>query len=93
MGYCPYLCIRCKKIEDNGWGTDWYYFARHKNHIKQIFQLNIDLEKYEYIGNSIVSNTLCPHCCRVYKYKKDVENGRCLKLYTRKKQNGKWIRL
>jgi len=21
MGYCPYICILCKRIEDNGWGN------------------------------------------------------------------------
>lgn len=24
MGYCPYICIRCGNVEDNGWENDKY---------------------------------------------------------------------
>jgi hypothetical protein len=98
MGYCPYLCIVCYNVEDNGW---WNY--KHGcqysdlvnlDKIKAMFNLNIDLNTLIYDGRSTPTTyALCPKCYMKYRYKKEKSEGVCLKLYSKKKINGKWTEI
>lgn len=81
MCYCPYLCIVCKDIKDNGWGD-------MKVNLKKIN----DLSNYSCCGE-IVTPSLCDHCYRVYRYKNEKTNGVCLKMYSKKNVNGVWTKL
>jgi hypothetical protein len=99
MGYCPYLCIVCENIKDNGWWNNkhnsLYSDLVDLNDVKLIFNLNIDLTTLIY-GNYCSNPTtyaLCPKCYHKYRYKKEKSQGICLKLYSKRKINGKWIKL
>ena len=104
MGYCPYMCIVCENIEDNGWGYNCKNFKSYQKFldnrnllidVKTILNLNIDLSVLIYDDNSSTPYTfsVCPHCYRKYRYTKEYQNGICLKLYSKKKVNGNWIKI
>lgn len=60
-----------------------------------MFKLNIDLDKLEYPNycSTPITNALCPHCYHVYRYEKEKSQKICLKLYSKKKVNKRWIKL
>ncbi len=99
MCYCPYLCIVCEDVKDNGWWNHKYN-CQYSNlvnlyDVKLIFNLRINLAMLMYDNYSSIPTTyaLCPKCYRKYKYEKEKSRGICLKLYSKRKFNGKWIRL
>lgn len=99
MGYCPYFCIVCEDIEDNGWFTYKdestyikFIYEFGKNEVKTLFKLNIDLTNDGFEKNEIVyTYSICLKCSRKFRYKKDKLNGSCLKMHTKRKIDGKWI--
>ena len=109
MGYCPYMCIVCENIEDNGWGYNCKNFKSKSyqefflynndyllNDVKTILNLNIDLSVLIYdtsTSSTPITFSVCPNCYRKYRYTKEYQNGICLKLYSRKKVNGNWIKI
>ena len=99
MGYCPYLCIVCENIEDNGWWNNkhdcQYSNLVNLNDVKIMFNLHIDLTTLIYGNYNSTPTTyaLCSKCYRKYRYKKEKSQGICLKLYSKIKINGKWTNL
>lgn len=97
MGYCPYLCIVCKNVKDNGWWNKKHdcqqYFMVDMNNVNALFNLNIDLHKliYPQYSSTPITYALCFHCYRKYRYTTEKLHGKYLKMYTKKKVNGKWI--
>lgn len=62
MGYCSYLCIVCEYVEDNCW---WNYEKDcqyrdlvNLNDVKQIFNLQIDLETLILLLNKIYGKNI-----------------------------------
>ena len=102
MGYCPYMCIVCENIKDNGWEcknfTSYQKFIDNRrnslNDVKKTLNLNVNLSVLLYDNRSTPTTfTVCPCCYRKYRYTKEKQNKICLKLYSKKKVNGKWIKL
>lgn len=98
MGYCPYLCIVCDSIEDNGWLSKFHYQYSDlvsMEDVKLTFGLNIDLNTLIYSDYCSTPTTyaLCAKCYRKYRYEKEKSQGICLKLYSKKKVDGKWTKL
>src|SRR5688572_20488953 len=61
MGYCPYMCIVCERIEDNGWwepGIDEDNYYRCEVTKRKLY-INFDneLERYEHANY----NENCKH--------------------------------
>ena len=99
MGYCPYMCIVCENVEDNGWWNkkhdSQYSDLVDLEDVKKIFNLSIDLNILTYPDycSTPTTKAICPHCYSVYRYTKEKSQGICLKLYSKKKVNGQWVKL
>ena len=71
MGYCPYECLICKSIKDNGWGSGRDSICDecfdelkelHKKIYKKCIICDIDGDGYsEYIFND-EHNNICKDC-------------------------------
>lgn len=59
MGYNPYECIVCGRIEDNGWGNMYKV-----EEVKERLELRIDLNKFNYDGGYIITHDVCDKCIR-----------------------------
>jgi hypothetical protein len=46
MGYCPYMCIVCENIEDNGWGYNCKNFKSYQKFLDNR-NLLIDVKRYD----------------------------------------------
>ncbi len=96
MGYCPYYCIVCKDVEDNGWYKrgEWIHEKFDLNEVKNVLKVDCNLDKGYFIEKGIVyTYSICTRCSHKFRYEKDKLNGSCLKMYTKKKLNGKWVKL
>lgn len=99
MGYCPYECIRCKDIKDNGWWnykkSSQYSDLVNLSDVIKFFNIEYDLKTLQYPDycSTPITQALCKHCFRVYRYEKEKSLGICLKMYSKKKVNGKWVKM
>lgn len=95
MGYCPYFCIVCNDIEDNGWFNSkgkWIHDKFDLQEVKTLFKLDIDLKDDGFEKDWIVyTYSICLRCSRKFRYEQEKLNGSCLKMHTKRKVNGKWI--
>jgi NADH:ubiquinone oxidoreductase subunit F (NADH-binding) len=59
MGYCPYMCVFCGEIEDNGW-----YLVGDK-HLHELLDNHRKLSKF--FKDEECGQDVCVFCIRKYK--------------------------
>jgi hypothetical protein len=65
MGYCPYQCINCKDVEDNGWTSETDYENNEYQEIKcKKFEKRTGIKGYysEEMGNDV-----CNKCYKLVR--------------------------
>ena len=60
MGYCPYMCIVCGTVEDNGWNNRSICKAMIENKECVI----TDLSKRQYDDDDIITYDVCDDCLK-----------------------------
>lgn len=100
MGYCPYECVVCGDIEDNGW-TDKnlkeYYKRVNLDELNCFMKLSIGIsvlkesDGYTDENGEVITFSLCKRCYIKFIHIKAMSEGTCLKMYRRRKLNGKYI--
>lgn len=99
MCYCPYECIICVDIIDNGWrdkNKNRYIDKAYHHNLKlvtNIYTLKCG-NKHGYTDKDglVITYDLCKKCYMKYRHKADIEAGTCLKMYKKKKFDDKWIK-
>ena len=86
MGYCPYICVSCGKIEDNGWhgfggGLSNYnrvriqmYYSVYEGRGKLPFYNIIKNGHYDKEHDEIIGPDVCHNCLPDWEYDNILEH-------------------
>lgn len=57
MGYCPYVCVSCLEVKDNGWEETIFEYSSFT-----LNKFNNEVPQYIFSVDEYASITLCPLC-------------------------------